>query len=361
MTFSSSNPQNEAEPSYANVWEDTETESCDSPLPRVISFYRRPMAEFSCPKGGISDISRLLAAERKQFNQNPKPSLLTGLLKPSPIVEPLVSPTITEHPITFPTNRSGATRTSRGLESLRNFHNFGILAASNGLVSAESQTLNPPPAAWLDSCEEHDHSPLSPPASLIAEPFDPQDYQYDKRHRPIISDQQHQSHPIRESQPVYYACPAYCSRKPFQASSLSNSSSPPRRECSPTRNDSAVAGISLGAGGGFEAEASTGAVMKAMTIASSKTDPLPSPLLRSSTAPTSLIDSWATADAYRGQSSRASTTSKAAADPASSSSPSCCTRCVVPLIFDISHLGQDESWECCNCAPNNKKLGVPLC
>ncbi|EGO53496.1 hypothetical protein NEUTE1DRAFT_106405 [Neurospora tetrasperma FGSC 2508] len=268
-----------------------------------------------------------------------------------------------KHPITFSTNRPEATRTSRGLESLRNFHNFGILAASNAPISAESQILDPPPAAWPDSCEEHDHSPLSPPASLIAEPFDPQDYQYDKRHRPSTPDQQHQSHPIRESQPVYCAFPAHCPRKPFQAfpflaSSLSTSSSSPQRECSPTRNDSAVAGISLGAGGDFEAEASTGAVIKAMTIAGSKTDPLPSPLLRSPTAPTSLIDSWA--DAYRSPSSRASTTSKAAADPASSS-PSYCTRCVVPLIFDISSLDQDESWECCNCASNNKKLGISLC
>lgn len=295
MTFSSSNPQNGAEPSYANVWEDTETESCGSPLPRAISFSRRPMAEFSCPKGGISDIARLVAAERKQFNQYLKPSLMTALLKPSPIVEPLVSPTITEHPIIFETNRPGATRTNRGLESLRNFHDFGILDASNAPVSAESQTLDPPPAAWPDSYEEHDHSPLSPPASLIAEPFDPQDHQYDKKHRPSIPDQQHLSHPIRESQPVYYAFPACCPRKQFQAfpslaSPLSNSSSPPQREYSPTRNDSAVAGISLEAGGGSEAEATTGAVIKAMTIAGSKTDPLPSPLLRSPTAPTSLVD-----------------------------------------------------------------------
>ncbi|EGZ76530.1 hypothetical protein NEUTE2DRAFT_53763 [Neurospora tetrasperma FGSC 2509] len=269
------------------------------------------------------------------------------------------SPTITEHPIIFETNRPGATRTNRGLESLRNFHDFGILAASNAPVSAESQILDPPPAAWPDSYEEHDHSPLSPPASLIAEPFDPQDYQYDKRHRPSIPDQQHRSHPIRESQPVYYAFPACCPRKQFQAfpslaSSLSNSSSPPQREYSPTRNDRAVAGISLGAGGGSEAEATTGAVIKAMTIAGSKTDSLPSPLLRSPTAPTSLIDTWA--DAYRGSSSRASTTSKAAADPASS--PSYCTRCVVPLMFDISYLDQDESWECRNCASNKKKLGI---
>ncbi|KAK3497694.1 uncharacterized protein B0T23DRAFT_402787 [Neurospora hispaniola] len=267
------------------------------------------------------------------------------------------SPTITENPIIFETNRPGATRTNRGLESLRNFHDFGISAASNAPVSAESQILDPPPAAWPDSYEEHDHSPLSPPASLIAEPFDPQDYQYDKRHRPSIPDQQHLSHPIRESQPAYSAFPAYCPRKQFQAfpslaSSLSNSSSSPQRDCSPTRNDSAVAGISLGASGGSETEASTRATRS------------PSPLLRSPTAPTSLIDSWTAAadveaDAYRGPSSRASTTSKAAADPASS--PSYCTRCVVPLIFDISYLDQDESWECCSCASNNKKLGISLC
>ncbi|KAK3495597.1 hypothetical protein B0T13DRAFT_512530 [Neurospora crassa] len=269
-----------------------------------------------------------------------------------------------KNPITFPTNIPGATRTSRGLESLRNFHNFGILTASNAPVSAESQIPDPPPAAWPDSYEEHDHSPLSPPASLIAEPFDPQDHPYDKRHRPSIPDQQHRSHPIRESRPAYYAFPAYRPRKPFQTSpllafSLSNSSLPPQRDCSLTRNDSAVAGISLGAGGGSEAEASTGAVIKATTIAGSKIDPLPSPLLRSPTAPTSLIDSWA-ANAYRGPSSRASTTSKAAADPASSS-PSYCTRCAVPLIFDISYLNQEESWEYCNCASNNKKLGISLC
>ncbi|KAK3355208.1 hypothetical protein B0H65DRAFT_584921 [Neurospora tetraspora] len=364
--FSSSNRHNAAEPSYADVWEDTETESCGSPLPRVMSFSRRPTSEFNRPKRGISAIARLVAAERKQFNPNSKPSLLTALLKPSTIVQPLVSPTTTKDPIIFPTNKPGTTRISRGLESLRSFQDLGTSTASNAPIPAEIQVAEAPSASSTNTREEHDLSPPSPPASLIAEPFDPQEYQYDKRYRPSIPCHQHQWHPIRESQPVYYAFPAYCPREPpsqespFLAPSLSNSSSP-QKECTHTRSDSAIAGIPLGAHHP-EAEASTGAI----TIAGTATATLPPPILRSPTSPTSLLISWtANVDAYPdppdpdpdqiNPSSPASPSAKTAAAPAS---PSYCTRCVIPFTFDISYLDQDESWECCNCAAKNIKMWI---
>ncbi|KAK1773197.1 hypothetical protein QBC45DRAFT_101779 [Copromyces sp. CBS 386.78] len=370
MMFSSSNRPNVAEPRYTDVWEDTESDSCGSPLPRVMSFHRRPTEEFNRPRGGISAITRLVAAQRKQVPPNAKPSLLTALLKPSPIVEPLVSPTTTKNPIIFPTNRPGTTRISRGLEYLRSFRDLGISAASNAPVSAESEVLEPSPAHLTKLCEEDDLSSPSPPASLTVEPLDPDDsYEYNQRYRPSVPDHEHQWHPIRESQPIYYAFSAYCQPEQPQESPISESPlfnlPTPWEECFHTRSDSAISGIPLVADAGFSTEA--------ITIAGPKTDPTPPPILRSPPSPTSLIMSWtanieadpdpdADQDQYRTNNpsspvGSASTIPKTA-DPASSSaSPSHCTRCVIPLTFDLSnsYLDKDESWECCNCAAKNLK------
>ncbi|CCC07653.1 hypothetical protein SMACR_01220 [Sordaria macrospora] len=368
--LSSSNHPSVAENRYTDVWEDTESDSCGSPLPGVMSFSRRPTTEFGRPKGGISAISKLVAAQRKQVAQNAKPSLVTALLKPSPIVEPLVSPTTTNDPIIFPTNRPGGTRVSWGLESLRNFQVLGTSTVPNVPVSSAPQVAGASPADSTEPCEEDVLSPSTPPASLVVECFDPEEYQYGQKYRPSIPDHQHQWHPIREVQPVYYAFPAYCPQEQqlqellISASPLFNNSPiTPREECFHTRSDNAIAGISP--------EADTGVSTEAVTIPGTAPDTLPPPLLRSPPLQASPIMSWiadpnADPDAYYPDPATyldpdqiITPSPPAATSPktASSASLSYCTRCVIPLTFAISTscLDQDEGWECCNCAGKNLK------
>lgn len=359
MLFSSSNRPSAAEPSYADVWEDTESESCGSPLPRAMSFSRRPSSEFNHPKRGTSAITRLVAAERKQFNPKSKPSLLAALLKPSPAVEPLVSPTTTNVPIISPTNRPGTTTISRGLESLRNFQGLGTSAVSLAPISAETQIAEAPLADSTVSDDEDDlFSPSTPPASLLTEPFDPHEYQYDKHYRPSIPDHDHQWYPTRDSQSAYYAFPAYCPRKQEQPQESPIPTSPLLDSI--TRTDSGISGIPLVEADTIaegkpntdtKAVAITGSVPITIPGPATDTAPRPPPLLRSVLPSlTSQSLNMSEVEAKGRPSSRPASTSPKNADPA-------CTGCVTPLTFtlDISYLSDDKIWECCNCAAKNRK------
>ena len=381
MMLSSSNRPNMEESRYADVWEDTSSDSCDSPLPGAISFDRRPTEEFNRPTGGISAIARLIAAQRKQVTPNAKPSLLTALLKPSPIVEPLVSPTTTNDPLISPTNRPGTTRVRQGLESLRCFYDLRISAATNGCVPIGTRVLGASPAESVEPSEEDVVSPSTPPASLVVEGFGLEGYEYNQKYRPSIPDHDHQWNPIHESQPKYYAFPAYCSQEqlpeepPISASPLFNSPTL-RDECLHTRSDSAISGISLEGDTSAVAEA----VTEAVTIPKSvrETLPRPPPLLRLRPPANSSLTSWttdidigakATTDTdlnhdqghYEHRTNPSSyvgsaSTPQNTADPASSL-PSYCTHCVIPLTFEFStsYLDRDENWDCCNCAAENMK------
>lgn len=379
MMYSAPSRHNAAEPSYAEVWEDTSSESCGSPLPRVMSFDRRPTEEFSHPKRAVSAISRLVAAQRRRVPPTATPSLLTALLKPCPIVEPLVSPTTTKNPIISPTNRPGMPGMSRGLESLRNIQDPKISAASSAPIPPKIEVLGASPVESIEPSEEDVLSPSTPPASLTVEYFDPNEYEYNQKYRPSIPDHDHQWHPSHESQPKYYAFPAYCPQEQLQESSISASplfdSLSPHEECFHTRSDSAISGISLGADDG-------GVNTEAIPIPGSLqlTFPPPPPLLRTPPSPTSLLMSWAAdidaqdkMDAVAGPesdvfypgpdedqttpSSLAASPSTGPADPETLTSASYCTHCVIPFAFDLStsYFNLDENWECCNCAAKNMK------
>ncbi|KAK3396024.1 hypothetical protein B0T20DRAFT_470957 [Sordaria brevicollis] len=370
MLFSYSSRPSAAEP-YASVWEDTESDSCETPKPHAMSFHRRPPSDFDRPKQGTSGLTRLVATQRKAFKPKSKPALLTAVLKPSPAVEPLVSPTITEKPIYSPTYGPGA-NTSRGLEYLRNIQSRGTSAIRNAQIPTKIQDTESSFASSLsltDSEDEDDEddifSPSSPPASLLTESSNPQKFQYGKRFRPDIPHHEHQWHPTREGQSEYYAFPPYLPRgpedepqeeleTPTESPLLKSVSPSTQKECTHTRTDSGISGLDAGSPTEDKPdtdEAVAGSLPITIPGPAKRTSP-PAHLHSGLPSPTDSLDMSSTLDGAKVKADPFphASTSRKNADPT-------CTNCPSPLTFpfDDSYLNEDKGWECCNCTAKNKK------